>query len=143
VLDKKGAESLLGRGDMLFMPIDETRMMRLQGAFVADNEVKRLVKFWKDQGIVEYGVKFNVSAGGGGGTNDAFVSEDEALYKQAVEIVVNTGQASISMLQRRLRIGYNRSARLVDLMEERHVVGPYDGVRPREVLVTSAGLDEI
>ncbi|MFA6449118.1 MAG: DNA translocase FtsK [bacterium] len=144
VLDRKGAESLLGRGDMLFMPIDSPRMMRLQGAFVSDDEVKRLVKFWKDQGQVTYGVKFNVPVGNGtGGGSDGFVSEDEALYKQAVEIVVNTGQASISMLQRRLRIGYNRSARLVDLMEERNVVGPYDGVRPREVLVSPAGLDEI
>lgn len=145
ILDRKGAEALLGRGDMLFMPIDSPRMMRLQGTFVSDEEVRKLVKFWKDQGLVEYNIKFSVAGGvGGGGVGgDAFSSEDEALYKQAVEIVVNTGQASISMLQRRLRIGYNRAARLVDLMEERHVVGPYDGVHPREVMVTPAGLDEI
>lgn len=143
VLDRKGAESLLGRGDMLFMPVDSPRMMRLQGAFVSDGEVKRLVQFWKNQGQVEYGMKFSVAGGGGGGSGEGFDSEDETLYKQAVEIVVNTGQASISMLQRRLRIGYNRAARLVDVMEERHVVGPYDGSRPREVLLTPAGLDEI
>ncbi|HOX27674.1 MAG TPA: DNA translocase FtsK [bacterium] len=143
VLDRKGAESLLGRGDMLFMPVDSTRLMRLQGAFVSDGEVKRLVAFWKNQGVVEYGLKFSVPAGGGSLGHDGFETEDEALYKQAVEIVVTTGQASISMLQRRLRIGYNRAARLVDLMEERHVVGPYDGSKPREVLLTPAGLDEI
>lgn len=142
VLDRKGAESLLGMGDMLFQPIDSNRMMRLQGAYVSDEEVRRLVKFWKDQGQVEYGLKFSAPGGSGGG-GDSFETEDEALYKQAVEIVVNTGQASISMLQRRLRIGYNRSARLVDVMEERRVVGPYDGSRPREVLVTPAMLDEI
>jgi DNA segregation ATPase FtsK/SpoIIIE, S-DNA-T family len=142
VLDRKGAESLLGMGDMLFLPIDSNRLTRLQGAFVSDDEVKKLVNFWKAQGQVAYGLKFSVPVGGGGG-GDLFESEDEALYKQAVEIVANTGQASISMIQRRLRIGYNRAARLVDLMEERHVVGPYDGSRPREVLVTPAMLDEI
>ena len=140
ILDQKGAESLLGRGDMLYMSVESTRMVRLQGAFVSDKEIVRLVDFWKNQGEVEYPLRFkgpeaNVIS------ESEFVSEDEELYQRAVEIVVNSGQASISMIQRKLRIGYNRAARLVELMEDRNVVGPYDGSKPREVLLTQAGFE--
>jgi len=140
IIDTKGAESLLGKGDMLYQPFGSNKLKRLQGAFVSDAEVKRLVKFWKDQGIVEYTVQFDGGDTGavrGDGISDEFLTEDEKLYQQACEIVVTTQQASISMIQRRLRIGYNRAARLVELMEERSVVGPHDGSRPREVLVSS------
>lgn len=140
ILDQKGAESLLGRGDMLYMPVDSNRLARLQGAFVSDKEVKNLVDFWKGQQIVvEYPLKFKGPEVNVPMSDSEFISEDEALYRQAVEIVVSTKQASISMIQRRLRIGYNRAARLVELMEERGVVGPYDGSNPREVLLTQAG----
>lgn len=142
ILDQKGAESLLGRGDMLFMPSDSNRLLRLQGAFVSDQEVKRLVSFWKDQGEVEYLLKFEAETdenySGIPGGLAPVESEDEMLYRKSVEIVMTSGQVSISMLQRKLRIGYNRSARLVELMEERSVVGPYDGVKPREILLTPA-----
>jgi len=147
VLDRKGAESLLGCGDMLYQPIDSNRMMRLQGAFVSDDEIKRLVSLWKTQTPPIYDtIKFSVGSGAdiaGGGGGDSHNSEDENLYRQAVEIVVTTGQCSISMIQRRLRIGYNRAARLVDVMEERHVVGPYDGSRPREVLLSPEELETV
>jgi S-DNA-T family DNA segregation ATPase FtsK/SpoIIIE len=147
VLDRKGAESLLGCGDMLYQPIDSNRMMRLQGAFVSDDEIKRLVLLWKTQTPPIYDtIKFSVGSGAdiaGGGGGDSHNSEDENLYRQAVEIVVTTGQCSISMIQRRLRIGYNRAARLVDVMEERHVVGPYDGSRPREVLLSPEELETV
>ncbi|HPN93557.1 MAG TPA: DNA translocase FtsK, partial [bacterium] len=123
------------------------RMMRLQGAFVSDDEIKRLVSLWKTQTPPIYDtIKFSVGSGAdiaGGGGGDSHNSEDENLYRQAVEIVVTTGQCSISMIQRRLRIGYNRAARLVDVMEERHVVGPYDGSRPREVLLSPEELETV
>ncbi len=141
IIDQKGAESLLGRGDMLFLPFGSNKLERLQGAYLSDNEVNRLVDFWKAQVLDQfvYPLKFDsVDPGAmGGGGSDEFLSEDEKLYKAAVEIVVTTSQASISMIQRRLRIGYNRAARLVEQMEERGVVGSYDGSRPREVLLTN------
>ncbi|MEW6202804.1 MAG: DNA translocase FtsK [bacterium] len=142
VLDQKGAEALLGRGDMLFMPIDSNRLIRLQGVFVKDKELNRLIKFWKDQGVVEYPLKFDAGEGAEAGAGGQFMeTEDEELYRKAVEIVLNTGQVSISMLQRKLRIGYNRSARLVEVMEDRGVVGASDGVKPREVLITAGAFD--
>ncbi len=139
IIDQKGAETLLGKGDMLYLGFGSNKLQRLQGPFVSDSEVRRLVKFWKSQGEVEYQLKFDdgttdVSEGMTMGEN---LTEDEKLYFQAVELVVNTGQASISKIQRHLRIGYNRAARMVDLMEERGVVGPADGSRPREVLQRS------
>jgi S-DNA-T family DNA segregation ATPase FtsK/SpoIIIE len=140
ILDQKGAESLLGRGDMLYSPVDSTRLMRLQGAFVSDAECHRLVDFWKSQGVVKPELRFkgpeaNIVS------ESEFVSEDEDLYSKAVEVVVSSNQASISMIQRKLRIGYNRAARLVELMEDRGVVGPYDGSKPREVLLTRTGFE--
>ncbi|MEW5947396.1 MAG: DNA translocase FtsK, partial [bacterium] len=143
ILDHKGAESLLGRGDMLFMPMDSNRAVRLQGAYVKDKELKRLVNFWKKQApSMEYPLKFEIEEShAADGAPQGFETEDEEIYRKAVEIVVSSNQVSISMLQRKLRIGYNRSARLVELMEERGVVGPYDGVKPREVLITPAALE--
>lgn len=141
ILDQKGAESLLGRGDMIYMSVDSNRLIRLQGTFVSDKEVNELVDFWKDQGVVEYPLKFVVSDSTGMPMESEFMSEDEELYSKAVEIVVTTGMASISSIQRKLRIGYNRAARLVELMEDRGVVGPYDGSKPREVLLTRTGFE--
>lgn len=138
IIDHKGAETLLGRGDLLFQSFGANRLKRLQGAFVSDEEVNRLVNFWKAQGTTEYPLRFEDAPGViGANGSDEFVSEDEKLYFQAVEIVIQSQQASISMIQRRLRIGYNRAARLVELMEERGIVGPHDGSRPREVLTNS------
>jgi len=140
ILDQKGAESLLGRGDMLYSPVDSTRLMRLQGSFVSDEECRNLVDFWKSQGEVRPELRFKGPEANMVSENE-FVSEDEALYTKAVEVVATSGQASISMIQRKLRIGYNRAARLVELMEDRGVVGPYDGSRPREVLLTQSGFE--
>jgi S-DNA-T family DNA segregation ATPase FtsK/SpoIIIE len=137
ILDQKGAEALLSRGDMLYLPMGTTRMIRLQGTFVSDDEVRRLVKAWMEQSLTTNGMQSNSSGTDMGCVADSLKSEDEHLYKQAVETVVNAGQASMSMLQRKLRIGYNRAARLIELMEERGVVGTNDGSEPRRVLLPS------
>ncbi|HHV44960.1 MAG TPA: DNA translocase FtsK [Firmicutes bacterium] len=132
ILDCVGAERLLGKGDMLFYPMGATKPFRAQGAFVSDEEVNKLVTFWKKQGSPEYIVEITEPDTVG----DVFDETDE-LYDEAVQLVLETGQASVSMLQRRFRIGYNRAGRLIDMMEARGIVGPSLGSKPREVLVRS------
>ncbi len=133
ILDTGGAERLLGAGDMLFLPPGTSKLQRIHGAFVSEKEVRRVVEFWKAQGEPEYETAIlTPSSGEEGGFEEEEVDE---LYEQAVELVIKTGQASISMLQRRLRVGYNRAARMIERMEREGIVGPSDGVRPRPVLV--------
>jgi S-DNA-T family DNA segregation ATPase FtsK/SpoIIIE len=135
ILDTIGAEHLLGSGDMLFLPPGSSKLTRLHGAFVSSAEIKRIVEFWKNQGKPSFDpsilaeVKKEKEAAGGG------EDEYDEKYDEAVAFVAETGQASISLIQRRFRIGYNRAARIVEKMEEEGVVGPSDGVKPREVLV--------
>lgn len=144
IIDGNGAEHLLGRGDMLFLSPGAGGIVRVHGAFVSDEEIGRTVNFWKEQGTPEYDESIlqpradmegdgGAAAGPAGG--DDF--EDES-YRQAVAIVAETRQASISMIQRRLRIGYNRAARLVERMETEGLVGPADGAKPRMVLMGQA-----
>ncbi|HYE83919.1 MAG TPA: DNA translocase FtsK 4TM domain-containing protein [Clostridia bacterium] len=140
ILDMGGAEKLLGKGDALFYPVGEAKPLRVQGAFVSEKEIERLVNYIKDQVPVnfnnevikeiEQSVEFD---------EDAEVDE---LLKDAIEIVVESGQASILMLQRRLKIGYSRAARLIDQMEERRIIGGYEGSKPRKVLVSKEDIDE-
>lgn len=137
ILDMGGAERLIGKGDMLYHPIGSSKPNRAQGAFVSDKEVEALVKFWKKQGEPDYiepVVPETVIV------NNNSPDSDE-LLDDAIRLVVETGQASISMLQRRFRIGYSRAARLIDMMELRSIVGPYQGSRPREVLIDSDSID--
>ncbi len=135
ILDTIGAEHLLGAGDMLFLPPGSSKLTRLHGAFVSSAEIKRIVEFWKKQGKPSYldpsvlAEKKEKEATGGE------EAEYDEKYDEAVAFVAEIGQASISLIQRRFRIGYNRAARIVEKMEEEGVVGPSDGVRPREVLV--------
>ncbi len=147
ILDMAGAEKLLGKGDMLFLAGDVAKPRRLQGAMVTEKEVKDVTKFLKAQGEnMEVGegddlkVDFNAntnSSGGftGGGNDDA----DDDLYSEAKETVVLAGKASASLLQRRLRVGYARAARLLDILEEKGIIGPGDGAKPREVYVRPDG----
>ncbi len=132
ILDTGGAERLLGAGDMLFLPPGTSKLKRIHGAYVSEQEVKRVVEFWRAQGEPDYQLELAVPT-----EDSAPELEEEAdeLYEQAVELVIKTGQASISMLQRRLRVGYNRAARMIERMEKEGIVGPSDGVRPRPVLV--------
>lgn len=133
ILDMGGAEKLLGRGDMLYLPVGASKPTRIQGAFLSDDEVERIVEFCKGQQDVEYNERIMVQ------NEDLHDRADEVrdeLYPEAVKLVVEAKTASVSLIQRRLRVGYTRAARLIDEMEERGIVGPYEGSKPREVLVT-------
>lgn len=133
ILDMNGAEKLLGKGDMLFLPVGAIKPIRVQGAFLSEKEVAQVVKFIKKQGKPEYEdgmFKENIT------TQICQEGEEDELFPEAVRMVVESGQASISMLQRRLKIGYTRAARLVDMMEEQKIIGSYEGSKPREVLIS-------
>lgn len=136
ILDTIGAEHLLGYGDMLFLPPGSSKLTRLHGAFVSSPEIKRIVEFWKKQGKPSYldpSILAEVKK-----EKEAVGEEEDQYdekYDEAVAFVAETGQASISLIQRRFRIGYNRAARIVEKMEEEGVVGPSDGIKPREVLI--------
>ncbi|MFK7694044.1 DNA translocase FtsK [Paenibacillus sp. HJGM_3] len=133
ILDLVGAEKLLGRGDMLFLPMGASKPVRVQGAFLSDAEVETVVHFVSNQEKAQYQEELVPELEEEGVASEEI--EDE-LYDQAVQIVLEAKQASVSLLQRRMRIGYTRAARLIDSMEAKGVVGPYEGSKPREVLVT-------
>lgn len=133
ILDMAGAEKLLGRGDMLYMPMGASKPIRVQGAFMSDQEVETIVNFVRDQGQAEYDESLVPEVEEESGGQEEVLDE---LYDQAVQIVLEAKQASVSLLQRRMRVGYTRAARLIDSMEARGVVGPYEGSKPREVLMT-------
>ena len=143
ILDTTGAEDLLGRGDMLYQPIDAPRAVRLQGVLVTDPEIEGVARHWRAQGGPQYRPEITAprrdGKGGGRPGEDGEEDDADALLTQAVDIVRRSDKASASLLQRRLRIGYARAARILDQMEDRGIVGPADGSRFREVLVTSDG----
>ncbi|WP_315372171.1 DNA translocase FtsK [Paenibacillus xylanexedens] len=133
ILDMGGAEKLLGRGDMLFMPMGASKPVRVQGAFMSDEEVENIVNYVRGQGEAQYDESLVPEV------DDSIQAEDEVqdeLYEKAVQIILEAKQASVSLLQRRMRVGYTRAARLIDSMESRGVIGPYEGSKPREVLVS-------
>ena len=135
ILDMAGAEKLIGKGDMLFYPMGASKPVRVQGAFISDNEIDEVVEYIKAQGKPQYDESVTAAqqeekADGG----DFF--EDE-LMEKAIMMVLETGQASVSMLQRRFRIGFSRAARMVDTMEVMHIVGPANGSKAREILMTA------
>ncbi|WP_440118881.1 DNA translocase FtsK [Paenibacillus sp. QZ-Y1] len=133
ILDMGGAEKLLGRGDMLFMPMGASKPVRVQGAFMSDEEVENIVNYVRGQGEAQYDESIVPEV------DDSIQEEDELqdeLYEKAVQIILEAKQASVSLLQRRMRVGYTRAARLIDSMEARGVIGPYEGSKPREVLVS-------
>ena len=147
ILDGVGAEKLVGNGDMLFAPIGSTKPTRIQGNFISDEEVKKLIQYTQQQGEVDEAAEADVlDTIERANTPDAEKGnrdfEDE-LLPDAIELVVDQGSASVSMLQRRFRIGYNRAARIIDMMEDRQVVGPADGSRPRQVLISKADLENM
>ncbi len=136
ILDTKGAEDLIGRGDMLYMPIDASKPMRVQGCYVSEKEIEAVCEFWRKQERPTYVLQPIVEAANRGERGeDGGDSESDPLWEEAVMFVAERGQASTSMLQRRFSIGFQRASRLLDMMEERTIVGPRDGPRPREVLV--------
>jgi S-DNA-T family DNA segregation ATPase FtsK/SpoIIIE len=152
ILDANGAEALLGKGDMLYLPSGSARVHRLHAPFVTEKEIAAVVEFWKSQGTAEYQQAFleapkdereNAAGGGDGESGEAGEGGDDPLYNDAVKLVVEFGKASTSLLQRRLRIGYGRAAHLIDLMEQDGIVGAADGPKPREVLKRPDWISEI
>jgi DNA segregation ATPase FtsK/SpoIIIE, S-DNA-T family len=138
ILDSIGAERLLGAGDMLFMPPGTAKLRRLHGPFVSEVEIRKVCDFLKAQGSPDYQMEILETAVAGEDGRDNDASDKDEFYDEAVRIVMETGQASISMIQRRLRIGYNRAARMVEEMEREGLVMPADGARPREVRIRGA-----
>jgi S-DNA-T family DNA segregation ATPase FtsK/SpoIIIE len=134
ILDMTGAERLIGRGDMLFLPIDASKPTRIQGCYISEQEVEALVMFLKQQGVPEY--TLTPIESGFSTRDDIEEEEEDELFEPAVRLVVMNGHASTSLLQRRFKIGYTRAARLIDMMEQRGIVGPLDGAKPREILIT-------
>ncbi len=145
ILDMAGAEKLLGRGDMLFNPIGASKPSRVQGCFVGDDEVEQVVGFVKQSGLADYNQeiideierqatmdKKDKGAASGEGEDEA-----DPMFNSAVEVAVENGQISTSMLQRKLKLGYARAARIIDQMHERGIVGPFEGAKPRQVLITA------
>lgn len=141
ILDMSGAEKLLGKGDMLFLPMGENSPQRVQGAYVSDDEIKKVVDYTVSQQKATYDENFmNLnSANEQGNLGGEVVCEeeeyDDPIYDDVVEFIVRTGKASASLLQRKFKLGYNRAARIIDLLEERGIIGPQNGSKPREVLV--------
>ena len=131
ILDMGGAEKLLGRGDMLYIPVGKSKPIRVQGAFLSDDEVERVVNHCIEQQTVSYQEDMIPDE-----VSDTVEEVDDELYDDAVQLIVEMQTASVSMLQRRFRIGYTRAARLIDAMEDRGIVGPYEGSKPRTVLIT-------
>jgi S-DNA-T family DNA segregation ATPase FtsK/SpoIIIE len=147
ILDSNGSESLLGRGDMLYLPAGSSRLHRIHGSLVGEDEISAVCDFWRAQGTAVYNEKLleppkeEDSNGEPGEAGEDAV--DDALYQEAVRVVCDAGRASTSTLQRRLRIGYGRAARLIDIMEKDGIVGPPDGTKPRELLKSKDWMREI
>ena len=145
ILDGAGAEKLLGMGDMLFMPVGAPKPIRIQGTFVRDEEISRVLDFIKQSGTVQYdeamieAMEKHAIQDGKKGSSGADADEEpdsDPMFKQAVEVVIDAGQASTSLLQRRCKLGYARAARIMDEMEQKGVIGPYEGAKPRAVLIS-------
>ncbi len=145
ILDMSGAEKLLGKGDMLFYPIGNSKPVRVQGPFISDKEVEKLVDFIKKQNTVNYDEKVidEIESASESFESTDGVLEDDELLPQAINIVIETQTASISMLQRRLRVGFSRAARLIDQMEAKNIVGPPEGSKPRRVILTKSEYEQI
>ncbi|MGA2148948.1 MAG: DNA translocase FtsK [Bryobacteraceae bacterium] len=146
ILDVMGAEHLLGRGDMLFLPPGSSRLVRVHGAFVTETEINRVVDFWKQQAAPEYDQSFLVAPPNEEQLDESADAIDESqdpMYEEAVRLVLQIGKASTSTLQRHLRLGYGRAARILDMMQRDGIIGPPDGSKPREVLKRPDWLTEV
>ena len=135
ILDKSGAETLLGKGDMLYLSADSSKPVRIQGAFLSDEEVEKVVDYVKSQSEAQYDPNMTPSeiSSQGGGSSSA--DDVDPLYKEVLLFIAKTQKASASLLQRRFKIGYNRAARIIDMLEEDGYIGPVDGSKPRKVFL--------
>ena len=146
IIDMNGAEKLLGKGDMLFFPQGIPKPVRVQGAFVSDQEVSDVVDFIKEEmGEVEYSerIQQQVQSGGGGEGGIGGGGNQDELFAEAGQLIIETEKASIGMLQRKFRIGFNRAARIMDQLADAGVVGPEEGTKPRKIIMTLAEFDEL
>ncbi|MDD2202063.1 MAG: FtsK/SpoIIIE domain-containing protein, partial [Firmicutes bacterium] len=140
ILDTSGAEHLLGKGDMLFHPVGLPKPIRVQGAYISDEEVSSLVGYLKRQGKPTYEAE---AVDASDNTEEEGIAEDDDLFPDAARLAVGSGEASISKIQRRFRVGYARAARLIDTMEVLGIIGPYEGSKPRKVLITEEELEDM
>ncbi len=147
ILDQNGAESLLGQGDMLFSPVGTSQLQRIQGAYIDEPQIAALTSFWARQGEPELREdlldEVEPEKAQGLGDDDGFDPDEDPLLADAIQLVVEMGTASTSMLQRRLRLGYTRAGRLIDMLERRGIISGYEGSKPRQVLVTEADLPRV
>jgi S-DNA-T family DNA segregation ATPase FtsK/SpoIIIE len=135
ILDENGADRLLGQGDMLYLPPSSSRLIRAQGVLVTDEEIHRLVEFVSAQSPPAFDAAMHEKLQAASSTTEEVTDEDEELVEKCIEIIRQEKRASTSLLQRRLRLGYTRAARIVDILEQRGILGPGEGARPREILV--------
>ena len=148
ILDSVGAEKLLGKGDMLFLPMGDNSATRIQGAFISEEEIQKVVNFVCEQQKAQYDNSLTEMRNDSSSRDDGYVSDDEyedPLYNEIVDYVIQSGKISASLIQRKYRLGYNRAARIIDLLEERGIIGPPNGSKPREVLIKNdetGGIDE-
>jgi S-DNA-T family DNA segregation ATPase FtsK/SpoIIIE len=141
ILDQGGAEALLGQGDMLFRGAGTSKLQRIQGAFITEDEIARITKHWARQGEPEFEAELlEVVAEKGVEAEGDYDPDSDDLLDEAIRVVVETETASVSMIQRRLRVGYTRAGRLIDMLERRGVISGYEGSKPRQVLVTGADM---
>jgi len=145
VLDVMGAEHLLGKGDMLFLPPGSSRLVRVHGSYVSESETNEVVEYWKRQAEPDYDQTFLMAppSDDDDGEGENFDGPEDSMYQEAVRVVCEQGKASTSTLQRRLRLGYGRAARILDMMQRDGIIGPPDGSRPREVLKRPDWLAEV
>ena len=136
ILDAPGADRLVGKGDMLFLPPGSAQLLRAQGAMISDEEITEVVEFCSKQGEPKYEADIQETLEGNGNDGEDDVSdEDEEILEKCLEVIAQEKRASTSFLQRRLRLGYTRAARMMDILEQRGIIGPGDGAKPREILV--------
>jgi len=148
ILDQGGAESLLGQGDMLFSPVGTSRLQRIQGAYVDEAQILELTDLWRKQGAPELREELleevvEPEAESSGGDDDGFDPDEDPLLEEAISLVAEMGTASTSMLQRRLRLGYTRAGRVIDMLERRGIISGYEGSKPRQVLISAADVPRI
>ena len=135
ILDENGADRLLGQGDMLYLPPGTSRLIRAQGVLVTDHEIQRLVEFVSAQSPPAFDAAMQEKLQSSAAPEEEVTDEDEELVEKCIEIIRQEKRASTSLLQRRLRLGYTRAARIVDILEQRGILGPGEGAKPREILV--------
>jgi S-DNA-T family DNA segregation ATPase FtsK/SpoIIIE len=143
ILDQGGAEALLGQGDMLFRPVGSSKLQRIQGAYITEEEISRVTGAWRAQGEPAYEQELLEGRDPADEGDQEFSPDEDDLLEEAIHLVAQTQTASVSMLQRRLRVGYTRAGRLIDMLERRGVISGYEGSKPRQVLITQADVSRV